>query len=53
MYVERLNSYNANFLLRISFTVNRNELSCSRFSVAFNHLVHYSPWRNKMIKPGL
>ena len=42
VYIRRLKSYNANFLLRISFTVN-----------VAKYLVHYSPWPNKMINVSL
>ena len=51
--IRRLKSYNANFFLRISFTVNHGEISRSLFTLAFNHLVNYSPWRNKTIKSSL
>ena len=53
MYIRKLQSYNANFFSRISFTVKCGEISRVQFTVVFNHLVHYSPWRNETINVSL
>ena len=51
--IRRFKYNNANFLLRVSFTVTRGKIFCLRVTVAFNYLVHYSPWRNKIANVSL